>query len=119
MERLPPDVATGVVRDVQLMNLCDRVRYREMTNATWWKGPIFDTWLKVAYYENSQGVRRRAEYIGNHEQRGPQALRLVSMGWTLPSQGDPEALEVPPGPCEAPEGPRRPQQRPEVNKGPQ
>ncbi len=51
MERLPQDVAAGVARDVQLMNLRDRVRDREMTDATWWKGPIFDTWLRVAYYE--------------------------------------------------------------------
>ncbi len=50
-ERLPQDVAAGVARDVQLMNLRDRVRCREMANATWWKGPIFDTWLRVAYYE--------------------------------------------------------------------
>ncbi len=51
MERLPHDVAAGVARDVQLMNLRDRVRDREMTNVTRWKGPIFDTWLNVAYYK--------------------------------------------------------------------
>ena len=51
MERLPQDVAAGIARDVQLMNLRDRVRRREMANATWWKGPIFDTWLRVAHYE--------------------------------------------------------------------
>ena len=51
MERLPQDVSAGIARDVQLMNLRDRVRCREMASATWWKGPIFDTWLRVAYYE--------------------------------------------------------------------
>ena len=51
MERLPQDVAADIARNVQLMNLRDRVRRREMANATWWKGPIFDTWLRVAYYE--------------------------------------------------------------------
>ena len=40
MERLPQDVVAGVARDVQLMNLRDRVRSREMANATWWKGPV-------------------------------------------------------------------------------
>ena len=50
MERLPRDVAAGVARDVQLMNLRDRVRCREMANATWWKGLIFNTLLRVAYY---------------------------------------------------------------------
>ena len=51
MERLPQDVAAGIARDVQLMNLRDRVRCREMASATWWKGPTFNTWLKVARYE--------------------------------------------------------------------
>ena len=50
-ERLLQDVAAGIARDVQLMNLRDRVRCREMANATWWKGQIFDTWLRVAHYE--------------------------------------------------------------------
>ena len=35
MERLPQDVAVGVAREVQLMNLRDRVRCREMANAAW------------------------------------------------------------------------------------
>ena len=51
MEHLPQDVAADIARDVQLMNLRDRVRCREMASATWWKGPIFDTWLRVAHYE--------------------------------------------------------------------
>ena len=51
MECLPQDVVAGVARDVQLMNLRDRVRRREIADAAWWKGPIFDTWLRVAHYE--------------------------------------------------------------------
>ena len=50
-ERLPQDVAAGVARNFQLINLRDQVSSREMAKATWWKGPIFDTWLRGAYYE--------------------------------------------------------------------
>ena len=47
MESLPQDVLAAIARDVRLMNLRDRVRNREMADAAWWKGPIFDTWGKL------------------------------------------------------------------------
>ena len=62
MERLPQDVAAGVARDVTLINLRDRVRRREMANATWWKGPEL-----LTTSENSQGALLTAEYTGNYD----------------------------------------------------
>ena len=71
MERLPQDVAAGVARDVQLINLRDRVRHREMANATWWKGPIFDTWLRVAHYER--------EFPGSTSHGGVPGLNVINL----------------------------------------
>ena len=59
--RLPQDIELAICRDAVLM----RTWQKQQTDFHWGLGPIFDTWMKVAYYEKHWPGSTEESHVGN------------------------------------------------------